>query len=86
MTEIVFEVTEDEVDGGYCASAIRYSIHTQSDSVEEICSNVKEAVDCYFDETMPRPDTIRLQFVCDETFTTCIKAEYFLLPGNLCSG
>ena len=48
MTEIIFEVTEDEVDGGYSASALGHGIHTQGDSVEEIRSNVKEAVDCYF--------------------------------------
>lgn len=33
MSEIIFEVTEDEVDGGYSASAIGYGIHTQGDSV-----------------------------------------------------
>ena len=65
-TEIIFEVTEDEVDGGYCASALGYSIHTQGDSVEEVRRNVREAVDCYFDETMPRPGLIRLHFVRDE--------------------
>ena len=75
MTEIIFEVTEDEVDGGYSASALGHGIHTQGDSVEEIRSNVKEArgceeirssVDCYFDDTMPRPKLIRLHFVRDE--------------------
>ena len=60
MTEIIFEVTEDEVDGGYSASALGHGIHTQGDSVEEIRSNVK-AVDCYFDETMPRPKLIGLR-------------------------
>ena len=43
----------------------RYGIHTPGDSVEEIRSNVKEAVDCYFDDTMPRPKLIRLHFVRD---------------------
>ena len=66
MTEIIFEVTEDEADGGYSASALGYGIHTQGDSVEEIRSNVKEAVDCYFDDAMPRPKLIRLHFVRDE--------------------
>ena len=32
-SEIIFEVTEDEVDGGYSASALGYGIHTQGDSV-----------------------------------------------------
>ena len=66
MSEIIFKVTEDEVDGGYSASALGYSIHTQGDSIEEIRSNVREAVDCHFDETMTRPKLIRLHFVRDE--------------------
>ena len=41
MTEIIFEVTEDEVDSGYSASALGHGIHTQGNSVEEIRSNVK---------------------------------------------
>ena len=65
-TEIIFEVSEDESDGGYSASALGYSIHTQGDSIEELRRNVKEAVDCYFDETMTRPRMIRLHFVRDE--------------------
>ena len=66
MSEIIFEVTDDEVDGGYSASAIGYGIHTQGDSMEEIRRNVREAIDCYFDETMERPGIIRLHFVRDE--------------------
>ena len=65
-TEIIFEVTEDEVDGGYSASALGYGIHTQGYSVEDIRRNVREAVDCHFDETMERPSVIRLHFVRDE--------------------
>ena len=66
MTEIIFEVTEDEVDGGYSASVLGYGIHTEGESLEEIRRNVKEAVDCYFDDTMARPRLIRLHFVRDE--------------------
>ena len=65
-TEIIFEVSEDEVDDGYSASALGHGIHTQGESVEEIRSNVKEAVDCCFDDTMERPKLIRLRFVRDE--------------------
>ena len=45
MTEIIFEITEDEVGGGYSASALGYGIHTQGGSLEEIRHNIKEAVD-----------------------------------------
>ena len=70
MTEIIFEVTEDDVDGGYSASAPGFGIHTQGDSVDEIRHNVKEAVDCYFDESMARPELIRLHFLRDEAIVT----------------
>ena len=59
-------MTEDETDGGYSASALGFGIHTQGDSVEEIRRSVREAVDCYFDETMAKPGIIRLHFVRDE--------------------
>ena len=55
-----------EIDGGYPASALGYGIHTQGDSLEEIRRNVREAFDCYFDETMERPNIIRLHFVRGE--------------------
>ena len=66
MSEIIFEVREDEVDGGYNAMAFGYGIHTQGDTLEELRTMVKEAVDCYFDETMEAPKLIRLHFVRDE--------------------
>ncbi len=62
MSEIIFEVREDEADGGYNAMALDYGIHTQGDSIEELRSMVKDAVDCYFDETMEAPRVIRLHF------------------------
>ncbi len=69
-TEIIFEVAEDEVDGGYSASAIGFGIHTQGDSLEELRRNVKEALDCHFDESMSKPRSIRLRFVRDEVLVT----------------
>jgi predicted RNase H-like HicB family nuclease len=66
ISEIIFEVREDEVDGGFTASALGFGIHTQADTVEELRTMVKEAVNCYFDESMERPKLIRLHFVRDE--------------------
>ena len=66
MSEIIFEVHEDEIDGGYTASALGYGIHTQAETLDELRSMVKEAVDCYFDEAMESPEVIRLHFVRDE--------------------
>ena len=55
MSEITFEVLEDQVDGGYCASALGFGIHTQRETLEELRANVKEAVDGNFDDTMEAP-------------------------------
>lgn len=66
MKEVIFEVSEDEVDGGYVAVALGVGITSQADTLEELRANVKEAVDCYFDETMESPRVIRLHFVRDE--------------------
>jgi predicted RNase H-like HicB family nuclease len=61
MSEIIFEVQEDEVDGGYVASALGYGIHTQGETLEELRTMVRDAVHCYFDETMLAPKVIRLR-------------------------
>lgn len=66
MKEIIFEVTEDEVDGGYSASALGYGIHTEAETMQELRANVKEAVGCYFDEEESGPRVIRLHVVQDE--------------------
>jgi predicted RNase H-like HicB family nuclease len=66
MNEIIFDVREDEADGGYTATALGYGIHTQGNTLEELRAMVKDAVRCYFDETMPPPKIIRLHFVRDE--------------------
>jgi predicted RNase H-like HicB family nuclease len=66
MSEIIFEVREDEAEGGYTAAALGYGIHTQAESLEELRAMVREAVECYFDNTAEAPKLIRLHFVRDE--------------------
>jgi predicted RNase H-like HicB family nuclease len=67
--EIIFEVREDEVDGGYTASALGYGIHTQGETLEELRAMVKDAVHCYFDDAVESPKIIRLHSVRDEVLT-----------------
>ena len=52
--------------GGDTASALGVGIHTEGETLEQLRSNVKESVDCYFDDTMEAPKVIRLHFVRDE--------------------
>ena len=65
MSEIVFEITEDDTDGGFIASALGHSIVTEADTWEELRANVREAVLCHFDEGKA-PAVIRLHRVQDE--------------------
>ena len=64
-SEIIFEVTEAE-EWGYCASALRYGINTQAESLQNLRAMVRDAVDCYFDDAELAPRMIRLHFVRDE--------------------
>jgi predicted RNase H-like HicB family nuclease len=65
ISEIIFEVTEDEADGGYNASALGYSNHTQADNLDELRELVRDALQLHFSEQQP-PGIIRLHFVRDE--------------------
>ena len=63
-SEIIFSVQES-AEGGYEARALGHSIFTQADSMEELKRNVREAVQCHFDEGAA-PSVIRLHWVKDE--------------------
>jgi predicted RNase H-like HicB family nuclease len=66
MSEIIFEVHEDEADGGYTASALGYGIHTQGETLEELRAMIREAVSTFFNDAAAAPAVIRLHFVHDE--------------------
>jgi predicted RNase H-like HicB family nuclease len=71
MSEIIFEVREDEADGGYVATALGHAIATQGETLEELREMVREAVQCHFDDGIPgeMPRLIRLHFVRDEVLS-----------------
>ncbi|WP_417911351.1 type II toxin-antitoxin system HicB family antitoxin [Candidatus Electronema sp. PJ] len=48
--EIIFEIREDESEGGFIARALGCSIVTQADTWEELRTNVRDAIRCHFDE------------------------------------
>jgi hypothetical protein len=68
MSEIIFQVTEDETDGGFIARALGYSIVTEADTWDELRANVREAVLCHFDDGKA-PAVIRLHRVVEELLT-----------------
>lgn len=72
MTEIIFEVREDEADGGYVATALGHAIATQGETMDELRDMVRDAVKCHFGDGVPgpMPRLIRLHFVRDEVLAT----------------
>ena len=69
MSEIIFQVTEDEIDGGFIAKALGPSIVTEADTWSSLRKNVREAVLCHFDEGKA-PAVIRLHRIVDEVLAT----------------
>jgi predicted RNase H-like HicB family nuclease len=68
MSEIIFEVVEDEIDGGYSASALGpgFGIHTQGKDWAELKMMVRDAVLCHFGDE-GRSKAIRLRFDNNES-------------------
>ncbi len=67
MNEIFFLV-EEALEGGYTARAIGESIFTEGDTLDELKANIREAVQCHFDEDNI-PKIIRLHLVKEEIIT-----------------
>ena len=66
MRELFVEARQDTADGGYTASAIGYGIHTQGETLEDLKSNVLDAVDCYFDDPSDAPTVVHLRVIREE--------------------
>jgi Zn ribbon nucleic-acid-binding protein len=64
VTEIVF-VVDEAPEGGFTARAVGESIFTEADTLETLRANVREAVECHFDEGQA-PKVIRLHIVREE--------------------
>jgi hypothetical protein len=63
-TEIIFLV-EESPEGGYQAKALGESIFTETESMEELKVNVKEAVLTHFEDGK-HPRIVRLHFIKEE--------------------
>jgi hypothetical protein len=64
MNELIFLV-EEAPEGGFTARALGHSIFTEAETLEQIRQQVRDAVQCHFDEGKT-PKIIRLHFVRDE--------------------
>ena len=64
MNEIIFLI-EDALEGGFTARAAGESIFTEADTMEQLKINIKEAVECHFDNDK-KPKLIRLHMSKEE--------------------
>lgn len=64
MTEIHF-IVEEAPEGGYVARAVGADIYTEADSIEDLHTQVRDAVRCHFDEGKV-PSLIRLHITREE--------------------
>jgi hypothetical protein len=64
MDPITF-IVEVCPDGGWTARALGTSIHTQAATLDQLRSQIRDAVHCHFDEG-EGPTQIRLHLVHDE--------------------
>ncbi len=64
MNELIFLV-EEALEGGYTARALGQSIFTEADTLDELRANIREAVECHYDEGKA-PAVLRLHMVRDE--------------------
>ncbi len=64
MTELIFLI-EDAEEGGFTAKALGESIFTEADDLNTLKENIREAIQCHFDEDKI-PKIIRLHQVKEE--------------------
>lgn len=62
--EVIF-IVEDAPEGGYIAHALGVPIFTEADTLEELRTQVRDAVACHYEEDN-RPALIRLHYVREE--------------------
>lgn len=65
INELIFLIEEDP-EGGYNAKALGQSIFAQGDTLEILKDNIKDALECHFDNKEDIPRIIRLHMVRDE--------------------
>ncbi len=67
MEEIIFLVEED-LESGYTAKALGYSVFTEGETIMELRKNIKDALECHFNNKADIPKIIRLHQSKEEVF------------------
>ena len=61
MAELVF-VVESCPEGGYIARALGQSIFTCAESIEDLRTQITDAIDCHFEDESDKHCGVRLQW------------------------
>jgi hypothetical protein len=64
----IYFIIEDSIEGGFEAKAIGYPIYTEGETVSETKENIKDAINCHFDEN-EKPSIINIRYVKEEIIT-----------------
>lgn len=56
--QIVQFFIEKAEEGGYTARALLFPIFTQGETLDEVARNIREAVDCYFEDKSTQPPVL----------------------------
>jgi hypothetical protein len=67
VNEIIFLV-EEAPEGGFIARALGHSIFTEADAMGELHTNIRDAVQCHFEEGKA-PQIIRIHYTREEVIT-----------------
>ncbi|MEY4875823.1 MAG: hypothetical protein RL708_972 [Bacteroidota bacterium] len=51
MNELIF-IIEDAIDGGLTTRCLNESIFTEGETMDELKANIREAVQCHFDDKL----------------------------------
>ena len=62
--EIIF-IIEESQEMGYEARALDFSIYTEADTIQELKTMIKDAVQCHFEEK-DMPKIVRLHYIKEE--------------------
>ena len=64
MNELIFLI-EEAPEGGFTAKALGESIYTEAETMDELKTMIRDAVNCHFEKEVI-PKIIRLHFVKEE--------------------
>ena len=71
MSELIF-LMEEAPEGGYTARALGQPIFTEADTLNELRANIREVVECHYDEG--QAPAVLMPLVSVRLATTCAAA------------